>query len=42
MLSYEVLDSEEAAKSVAPRPDATLIGFRAGDMRAGSCYRGGN
>jgi hypothetical protein len=34
MLSYEVLDSEEAARrSVAPRPDATLEGFKAGDMR---------
>ncbi len=34
MLSYEVLDSEEAARrSVAPRPDATLEGFKAGDLR---------
>jgi hypothetical protein len=34
MLSYEVLDSEEAARrSVAPRPDATLEGFKAGDIR---------
>jgi hypothetical protein len=34
MLSYEVLDSEEAARrSVAPRPDVTLEGFKASDMR---------
>jgi len=34
MLPYEVLDSEEAARmSVAPRPGATLEGFKAGDMR---------
>jgi hypothetical protein len=34
MLSYEVLDSEEAARrSVAPRPDATLEGVKAGDIR---------
>ena len=34
MLSYEVLDSEDAARrSVAPRPHATLEGFKAGDMR---------
>lgn len=45
LLSYEVLDSEEAARrSVAPRPDATLAGFKAGDMRvrrrAGAAQRG--
>ncbi len=34
MLSYEVLDSEEAARrSVAPRPNVTLQAFKAGDMR---------
>jgi hypothetical protein len=45
MLSYEVLDSEEAARrSVAPRPGATLEGFNAGDMRVrrreGAAQRG--
>ena len=45
LLSYEVHDSEEAARrSVAPRPDATLAGFKAGDMRvrrrAGAAQRG--
>jgi len=45
MLSYEVLDSEEAARrSVAPRPGATLEGFKAGDMRVrrreGAAQRG--
>lgn len=34
MLSYEVLDSEEAARrSVAPRPGAALERLKAGDMR---------
>ena len=45
LLSYEVLDSEEAARrSVAPRPDATLAGIKASDMRvrrwAGAARRG--
>jgi hypothetical protein len=45
LLSYEVLDSEEAARrSVAPRPDATLEGIKAGDMRVrrreGTAQRG--
>jgi hypothetical protein len=45
LLSYEVLDSEEAARrSVAPRPNATLAGFKAGDVRVrrrpGAAQRG--
>jgi hypothetical protein len=36
MLSYEVLDSEEAARrSVAPRHDATLTGIKVGDRTHG-------
>lgn len=36
MLSYEVLDSEEAARrSVAPRHDATLSGIKVGDWMYG-------
>ncbi len=45
LLSYEVLDSEEAARrSVAPRPDTTLAEIKAGDMRVrrrkGAAQRG--
>jgi hypothetical protein len=40
MLSYEVLDSEEAARrAVAPRPDATLSGIELGDRRSGRSSR---
>jgi hypothetical protein len=40
MLSYEVLDSEEAARrSVAPRPDATLSRIRVVDRMPGRAPR---
>ena len=40
LLSYEVLDSEEAARrSVAFRPDAVLTGIKTGDLRAPAAPR---